>query len=322
MLQRAISGIKPTGTPHLGNFVGMIQPAISLQKTHELFLFVADLHALTTNRNPKELKHSSREAAATLLAAGLDPLQSVLFRQSDVSEVTELAWHLSCVTGLGLMLRSHAYKAAQDKGEQINFGTFSYPMLMAADILLYDTDVVPVGKDQCQHVEMAQDIASHFNTVYGNCVKRPEPLVRTEVQTVVGTDGRKMSKSYRNTIDVFLPTKKLRKAVMEIVTDSATVAEPKTPESCNVFKLFQAVASPDEVAEMARRYQSGSFGYGEAKQKLFEVLESSIAPQREKYEWLLNHPDYLEDVLHSGSKRAKQASAVVLQRVREAVGVE
>lgn len=322
MPRRAISGIKPTGTPHLGNLVGMIQPAVSLQETHELFLFVADLHALTTSRNPLGLKAATREVAATLLSAGLDPLRSVLFRQSDVSEVTELMWHLSCVAGLGLMLRSHAYKASQDKGEQINFGTFSYPMLMAADILLYDTDVVPVGKDQLQHVEMAQDIASHFNAAYGPCVKRPEPFVRTEVQTVIGTDGRKMSKSYGNTIDVFLPTKELRKAIMGIVTDSATVAESKIPEACNVFKLFQAIASPDEVAEMAQKYRDGGFGYGEAKQKLFHALEAKIAPQREHYNRLLNHPDYLEDILRDGGKKAKQTSATVLQRVREAVGIE
>jgi tryptophanyl-tRNA synthetase len=321
MSKRAISGIKPTGTPHLGNLVGMIQPAIALQESHELFLFVADLHALTTNRNPAELKRSTRVVTATLLAAGLDPSRSVLFRQSDIAEVTELAWHLSCVTGLGLMLRSHAYKAAQEKGEQISFGTFSYPMLMAADIILYDTDVVPVGKDQLQHVEMAQDIVSHFNSAYGSLLKRPEPLVRKEVETIVGTDGRKMSKSYGNTIDVFLPPKKLRKAIMGIVTDSATVAEPKDPENCNVFKLFRAVATPKQVEDMAQKYRDGGFGYGEAKQQLFNVLEDSVAPKRESYCKHLDDSSYLEDVLREGAEKAKRVSSEVLHRVREVVGI-
>jgi tryptophanyl-tRNA synthetase len=321
MFKRAISGIKPTGTPHLGNWFGMIQPAVALQETHDLFLFVADFHALTTSRDRAALKASTREVAATLLAAGLDPHKSTLFKQSDVPEVCELAWHLSCVTGLGLMKRSHAYKAAEQKGEEISFGTFSYPALMAADIVLYDADVVPVGKDQVQHIEMTQDMVTRFNTEYGPRLKRPEQLVRENVQTITGTDGRKMSKSYGNTIEVFLPPKKLKKAIMGIVTDSAGVSDPKDPEKCNVFNLYRAVASESGVEEMTRRYREGGFGYGEAKLCLFETLDRTLEPVRERYLNLMSPTSELDDVLREGGVKAKEASRFVLQRVRMGVGL-
>ena len=220
---RALSGIKPTGTPHLGNYFGMLQPAIALQDSHEAFYFVADYHALTTGREAAVLRRTSLEITATFLALGLDPTRAVFFRQSDVPEVVELAWHLSCVTGVGLLMRAHAYKAAVEKGEggSLSSGTFFYPVLMAADILLYDSGVVPVGRDQVQHIEMAQDMAGHLNALYGDCLRRPEPLVRAEVATIPGLDGQKMSKSYQNTIELFLPEKALRKVVKTIKTDGA-----------------------------------------------------------------------------------------------------
>jgi len=321
--KRSLSGIKPTGTPHLGNYFGMIEPAVALQETHEAYYFVADLHALTTGRDPARLKASSHEVAATMLAAGLDPARATLFRQSDVPEVVELAWHLGCVTGLGLLLRAHAYKAAEQEGKahEISFGTFAYPVLMAADILLYDADVVPVGKDQVQHIEMAQDMAGHLNTLYGPCLRRPEPLVRPEVQTIVGTDGRKMSKSYGNTIDVFLSSKALRKAVMGIKTDSTPVEDPKDPETCNVFQLYRLTATAAEVAEMAAQYRAGGYGYGHAKQALYEALDRQLTPQRERYADLMARPDTLEDILRGGASRARVVAREVLDRVRRGVGL-
>ncbi len=321
--KRSLSGIKPTGTPHLGNYFGMIEPAVALQETHEAFYFVADLHALTTGRDPVRLRESSHEVAATMLAAGLDPDRATLFRQSDVPEVVELAWHLGCVTGLGLLFRAHAYKAAEQEGKahEISFGTFAYPVLMAADILLYDADVVPVGKDQVQHIEMAQDMAGHLNALYGPCLRRPEPFVRPEVQTIVGTDGRKMSKSYGNTIDVYLPPKALRKAVMGIKTDSTPVEDPKDPEGCNVFQLYRITATVPEVEAMAAQYRAGGYGYGHAKQSLYEALDRRLAPQRERYAALMGHPDTLEDILRTGAGRARAVARGVLDRVRSGVGL-
>jgi tryptophanyl-tRNA synthetase len=321
--KRSLSGIKPTGTPHLGNYFGMIEPAVALQETHEAYYFVADLHALTTGRDPARLRASTHEVAATMLAAGLDPARATLFRQSDVPEVMELAWHLGCVTGLGLLLRAHAYKAAEQEGRanEISFGTFAYPVLMAADILLYDADVVPVGRDQVQHIEMAQDMAGHLNAHYGPVLRRPEPLVRPEVQTIVGTDGRKMSKSYGNTIDVYMPPKALRKAVMGIKTDSTPVEDPKEPEGCNVFQLYQLVATPAEVAEMAAQYRAGGYGYGHAKQALYEALERRVGPQREAYTKLMANPAGLEDILRDGAARARVVARGVLERVRAGIGL-
>ncbi|MEZ4406277.1 MAG: tryptophan--tRNA ligase [Polyangiales bacterium] len=321
--KRSLSGIKPTGTPHIGNLLGMIQPAIALQETHEAYYFVADLHALTTGRDPKVLRQSTYEVTATFLALGLDPKRSVFWRQSDVPEVVELAWHLGCVTNLGLLLRAHAYKAAEEKNEegQLSSGTFFYPVLMAADILAYDADVVPVGKDQVQHIEMAQDMAGHLNAIYGECLHRPEPLVRPEVHTIPGTDGRKMSKSYQNTIDIFLADKPLRKAVMTIKTDSTPVEDPKDPETCNVFQLYRLVATPDETAALAAKYRGGNYGYGHAKQELFEALVRHLGPARERYNALLADTAHLDDVLADGAARARVVARDVLERVRAKVGL-
>ena len=320
---RSLSGIKPTGTPHLGNYFGMVRPAIALQETHDALYFVADYHALTTGRDAATLRRTSLEITATFLALGLDPARAVFFRQSDVPEVLELAWHLSCVTGVGLLMRAHAYKAALDRGDAgtLPSGTFFYPVLMAADILLYDSDVVPVGRDQVQHIEMAQDMAGHLNAIYGDCLRRPEPLVSAEVATIPGLDGQKMSKSYQNTIEVFLPEKALRKAVKAIKTDGAGLEDPKDPDADNVFALYKLVASPDEVADMAARYRAGGFGYGHAKERLADALDAHLAAPRERYRALLADPSSLEDVLHDGARRARSIARDTLERVRERVGL-
>ncbi len=321
---RALSGIKPTGTPHLGNYFGMIQPAIALQETHEAYYFVADYHALTTGRDPAVLRRASHEITATFLALGLDPAGAVFFRQSDVPEVLELAWQLACVTNMGLLQRAHAYKAALEKGDanELPAGTFFYPVLMAADILAYDSAVVPVGRDQLQHIEMAQDMAGHLNAAYGNVLRRPEALVRAEVPTVPGIDDRKMSKSYGNTIDIFLPSEKaFLKVAKQIKTDSKGVDEPKDPEGSTLVALYRLVATREQSDDMAARYRAGGYGYGHAKDALGKALEAHFGPARERYNALLARPDELDDVLAEGAKRARAVAREVVGRVREKVGL-
>lgn len=323
-LPRALSGIKPTGMPHIGNYLGMIRPAIALQETHEAFYFIADYHALTTERSADAMRRHSLDIAATFLALGLDPKRATLYRQSDVPEVLELAWLLGCVTNMGLLERAHVYKAAQDKGEAnlLPVGTFYYPVLMAADILIYDSDVVPVGKDQVQHVEMAQDMAQKLNFAYGEgTMKRPEALVRRETETVVGTDGRKMSKSYDNTIPLFLAPKPLKKAIMAIVSDSAPVEAPKDPETNSVFQLYRLFATREETDALAARFRAGGLGYGHAKQALVDVLERELGPARTRYDELCADPGSLEQVLREGAARARAVAAPVMERVRSRVGL-
>ncbi len=321
--KRSLSGIKPSGPPHLGNYLGMIRPAIDLQETHDAFYFVADYHSLTTTHSARLLREHTYDITAVFLAFGLDPSRAVLWRQSDVPEVTELSWILSCVTSMGMLERAHAWKAAKDRGNegaQVH-GLFAYPVLMAADILLYDSDVVPVGKDQVQHVEMARDMAQRVNHLFGDCLRLPAASVREEVQTILGLDGRKMSKSYGNTIPVFLPPKKLRKQLMKIATDSKTMEEPKDPDTSTIFELYQLFATPEEVAEMADRFRAGGYGYGHAKQTLFESMNGHLTPFREAYERLRPNEDALEDVLAAGAERAREVARPVLERVRSAVGL-
>jgi tryptophanyl-tRNA synthetase len=321
---RALTGIKPTGAPHLGNLLGMIEPAIALQETHEAYYFIADYHALTTGRDPVLLRRSSLEITATFLALGLDPKRAVFFRQSDVPEVLELAWFLGCVTGVGLLQRAHAYKAALEAGAlgEFGVGTFYYPVLMAADILLYDTDVVPVGRDQVQHIEMAQDMAGHLNALYGNVLRRPEPLVAAEVAVVPGLDGRKMSKSYHNTIPIFPDdAKAFEKFAKLVVTDSKGLDEPKDPDACTVYQLYKLVASPAESAEMAERLRGTGYGYGHAKMALARALERRLGPARDRYRDWLARPDDLHDVLADGATRARRVAHEVLGRTRERVGL-
>jgi len=300
----------------------MIRPAIDLQDSHDAFYFVADYHALTSLHDPEVMRGWTYDATAVFMAFGLDPSRATFWRQSDVPEVCELTWILSCMTSMGLLERAHAYKAARDRGEAgaINHGVFSYPVLMAADILIYDSDVVPVGKDQVQHIEMSRDMAQRINHVFGDCLKLPRAAVREQVQTIVGTDGQKMSKSYDNTIPVFLSPKKLRKACMAIVTDSASLEDPKDPDTCNVFALYRLFASGEQQAELATRYREGGLGYGHAKQALFEVMDAELGPYREAYERLRADEAALEDVLRDGAQRARATAREVLDRVRSQIG--
>lgn len=321
--KRSLSGIKPSGPPHLGNYLGMIQPAIALQEDHEAYYFVADLHSLTSTHDPKLVREHTYDVTAVFLAFGLDPANAVFWRQSDVPEVCELTWILSCLTPMGLLERAHAWKAAKDRGNpgaQVH-GLFAYPVLMAADILLYDSDVVPVGKDQIQHVEMTRDMAEKFNRIFGETFKLPAASVRKEVQTIIGTDGRKMSKSYNNTIPVFLPAKKLRKAIMRIETDSKGLEDVKDPDNCNVQTLYRLFASPDAIEEMNANYRGGGYGYGHAKQALFEVMNEFLTPFRDRYVALRADEDTLEDVLVAGSKRAREVALPLVETVRLRTGV-
>jgi tryptophanyl-tRNA synthetase len=320
---RALSGIKPTGMPHIGNYLGMIRSAIELQETHDAFYFIADYHALTTARSAPEMRSHSNAIAAAFLALGLDPVRATLYRQSDVPEVLELAWHLACVTNMGFLERAHVYKAAEEKGEAnlLPVATFYYPVIMAADILIVDSDIVPVGKDQLQHVEMAQDMAQKVNAIYGEVLHRPEPFVRGAIETVVGTDGRKMSKSYDNTIPLFMPTKPLRKAIMAIVTDSQPVAAPKDPETNSIYRLYKLFATTEESEAFAKRYRAGGLGYGVAKQALYEVLERELGPARVRYEQLMADQTALERVLADGAARVRTIAHEVVGRVRAKVGL-
>lgn len=320
---RSLSGIKPSGTPHLGNYLGMIRPAIALQEEFDAFYFVADLHALMSTHDPRRMREHTLEIAAIFLAFGLDPGRAVLWRQSDVPEVCELSWILSCVTSMGMLERAHAWKAAKDRGNEgaEPHGLFAYPVLMAADILLYDSEVVPVGKDQVQHVEMCRDMAIRWNQLFGGGLRVPRAVVREEVHTIPGTDGRKMSKSYNNTISLVLPPKALKKALLAIQTDSKGMEEPKDPDTCNVFALYRLFATPEQQAELAAKYRAGNFGYGHAKLALLDVMDAHLAPYRDRYEALRRDEGMLEDILAQGATRARAVALPVLERVRTATGL-
>lgn len=331
---RSLSGIKPTGQPHWGNYFGMIQPAVSLATEADAYYFIADYHALTTVRDAEALRADSYDIAATMIACGLDPTKSVLWRQSDVPEVCELTWMLSCVTGMGLVERAHAYKDARAKEKEPNFGLVTYPVLMAADILLYDSDVVPVGKDQVQHLEMARDMAGYFNAQFlgnigydnegnwdGRGLKRPAARVQANTAVVPGLDGRKMSKSYGNHIPLFVGKKQLRKRIMAIKTDSTPLEDPKEPETCNVFQMYKLFSTAEEQAELAAKYRGGNFGYGHAKLELFAKANDHFAPRRERFNELMADKDTLEDILRDGAKRARATAEPVMERVRSAVGL-
>jgi tryptophanyl-tRNA synthetase len=318
---RSLTGIKPTGMPHLGNYLGMIRPALEMTSSHQAFYFIADYHALTTLRSREDIARYTREVTAAWLALGLDPEHTILFKQSDVPEVCELSWFLGCVTPLGMLKRAHAFKDAEAKGVDINGGTFFYPVLMAADILAYDSDVVPVGKDQKQHVEMARDMAIAFNHYFGEVLRIPEPVIRPDVATIPGTDGRKMSKSYDNTIPLFLPAKQLRKAIMRIKTDSTPLEEPKDPDTCSVFELYRLFGTAEGIADLAARYRAGGMGYGHAKLELFEVMEAHFAGPRERFQHYLAHPETINDILEDGGQRARSVARATLSRVRDATGI-
>ena len=325
----SLTGIKPTGIPHLGNFLGSIQPALQLAGQTRAVYFIADWHALTSLRDGKALKELSRRLAATWLACGLNPEEVVFFRQSDVPELAELNWYLSCYTSKGLLNRAHAFKAKMDANreagrdpeEGINAGLYNYPVLMAADILMFGSDLVPVGADQKQHVEIARDIAAAFNHVHGNIFTLPEPMIREQVKTVPGIDGRKMSKSYDNEIPIFAPGNEIRKKVMRIVTDSLRPEDPKDPDSCNVFNIFKHFAAEERVAQREAQYREGGVGYGEMKEELVEVLEKAFAPQREIYDSLMADPEKIETILARGAETARKIGSRRMEKVRRKLGV-
>ncbi len=322
MALRALTGIKPTGTIHLGNYLGAVRPGLALQDRYTAYYFVADYHALTTQDDPEALRRASREIAATYLACGLDPAAHVLFRQSDVPEVAELTWILACNTGFGWLERGHAVKAAREAGKAINVGTWLYPVLMAADILLYDSNVVPVGRDQKQHVEIARDIARGVNTRFGeDTLVVPEVAIQEGGAAVPGLDGRKMSKTYDNVIPLWAPSKRLRKRIMKIKTDSRGVDDPKDPDTDTTFQLYTLFASPEQIAELREAYLRGGLGYGHAKQALFEAVDAHLAEPRERYHHWMDHPAELDAVLAHGAERARTAARATMARLRERVGL-
>lgn len=321
MAQRVLTGIKPTGMPHIGNLLGMYRPALAMQDEAEGYFFVASYHALTSMRDPDLLRAQTLDVAANWLALGLDPNKSVIWAQHDVPEVTELAWILACITSKGMMDKAHAFKDAAAKGKEVNIGLYTYPILMAADILAFDSHIVPVGKDQKQHVEMARDMAQRFNHLFGETLVVPEAKIRDDVAIVPGLDGQKMSKSYNNTIEIFLPSKKLKKKIMGIVTDSKGVDEAKDPETCNVFALYKLFATAEQQAELAERYRAGGLGYGHAKQALFEVLDGQIEEARGRYDHLMGHPDEIQAVLDAGAQKARKTARTTMDRVRAATGL-
>jgi len=318
---RILSGIQPSGVLHIGNYFGMMRPAIELQKEGETFYFIADYHALTSVRNPEALRENSRRVALDFLACGLDPERAALFRQSDVPQVTELAWILSTVAPMGLLERAHSYKDKLARGLASTVGLFSYPVLMAADILIYDSDAVPVGKDQKQHVEITRDLAVKINETYGQVFKLPEPRINPDTQVVPGLDGQKMSKSYGNNIDIFGDEKETRKRVMSIVTDSVPVEAPKDPERSTIVQLYSLFATKDEIANMKDRFKKGGTGYGDFKKELFEKLWGYFAPMRKRRDEILRDKSYIDNVLARGAKRANEIACQVMSRVRAAVGL-
>ena len=318
---RILSGIQPSGVLHIGNYFGMMRPAIELQKQGETFYFIADYHALTSLRDPKALRENSRQVAIDFLACGLDPEKSALFRQSDVPQTTELAWILSTVTPVSRLELAHSYKDKIARGMAANAGLFTYPVLMAADILIYDSDAVPVGKDQRQHIEITRDIATRINETYGQVFKLPEPRINPQTETVPGIDGQKMSKSYGNNIDIFGSEKEMRKRVMSIVTDSTPVEAPKDPDKSTIVQLYSLFASRDEVASMRERFKKGGTGYGDFKKELFDKLWEYFAPMRNRREELERDKNYIDSVLANGAKRANEIADQVMARVRKAVGL-
>ncbi len=319
--RRMLSGVQPTGKLHLGNYFGAIKQHIELQNEGEAFYFIADYHSLTTIRDPEVLRQNIRDVALDYLALGLDPNKAVFFRQSDIPEVTELTWVLSTITNMGLLERAVSYKEKVEKGIEASVGLFMYPILMASDILIVRSHVVPVGHDQVQHIEMTADIAGRFNRAYGEVF--PIPGYRLDKGSKVpGTDGQKMSKSYGNIIEIFAEGKALRKSVMGIVTDSTPVADPKDPEKCTVFALYSLFASPDEKAALAERYRAGGMGYGEAKQGLLEKIESYFACPRDRRKQLAQRPDAIEDILRAGAKRARAEAQKTMTLVRQAIGLK
>ncbi len=321
-MARILTGIQSTGTPHLGNILGAILPAIDMayKAENDSFLFIADLHSLTQIKNGDELRANTLSTAAVWLACGIDPEQTAFYRQSDVPEVAELAWYLMCFCPVSRLNLAHSFKDKSDRLEDVNAGLFTYPMLMAADILLYDADIVPVGKDQLQHLEMTRDVAARFNSKMGETFVLPKDDVQKDTMLIPGTDGEKMSKSRENTINVFLPEKKLRKQIMSIATDSKGLDDVKDPLTCNVFALYQMLADKQAVNQMTVNYSENGYGYGHAKQELFELILSKFFKERKRYSFLMENPDQIEKALTLGADKARKVAKEVLKRTREKLG--
>ncbi|HEX9825322.1 MAG TPA: tryptophan--tRNA ligase [Flavobacteriaceae bacterium] len=321
-MARILTGIQSTGTPHLGNILGAILPAIEMSKNidNDSFLFIADMHALTQIKDPQELRNNTYSTAAAWLAFGLDIEKTVFYRQSDVPQVTELTWYLSCFYPYQRLTLAHSFKDKANRLEDVNAGLFTYPMLMAADILLYDANIIPVGKDQLQHIEMTRDVASRFHAKLGETFVIPEADVQEEMMLIPGTDGEKMSKSKGNIIDIFLDDKKLRKQIMSIQTDSTPLEAPKNWKTCNCFAIYKLLASKDEVETMKANYENGGYGYGQAKQALFELIIEKFATPRERYAYYMDRLDEIDSALAIGAEKAKLIADDVLKRVRSKVG--
>ena len=321
-MARILTGIQSTGTPHLGNLLGAIIPAVALSQDakNESLFFIADLHSFTTIHDAETLKENTYTTAAAWLAFGFDTDKNLFYRQSDVTEVTELTWFLNCFTPYPMLANAHSFKEKADKLSCVNSGLFTYPVLMAADILLYDAEIVPVGKDQMQHLEMTRDIAGAFNHKYPNSFVIPETKVDKRVMVVPGTDGQKMSKSYNNDIDIFLSDKKLRKQIMGIKTDSTPMEDVKIAENCNVFQLYKLLATEKKTAEMKAKYAAGNFGYGHAKQELFELICDKFSNEREKFNNLMENKNIIEEGLQKGAEKARVIAQEVLKRVRKNIG--
>ncbi|HEX7010992.1 MAG TPA: tryptophan--tRNA ligase [Phycisphaeraceae bacterium] len=322
-MKRVLSGIQPSGQLHLGNYAGAIRQFVEMQNSHEMFIFIASYHALTSTRDPQELRRNIQQVAIDYLAFGIDPARTHLYRQQDVPQVTELAWLLACVCPKHMMDKATSFKDKVAKGLPASIGLYTYPILQAADILCVDADLVPVGEDQRQHVEIARDLAQKFNHHYGEVFKLPEVMIRQGAGIVPGTDGQKMSKSYGNTIDPFEDEKPLRRRIMRIPTDSTPVEEPKDPEKDTVFRIFRALAGPDDprTQELAQRYRAGGMGYGEAKRALFELILDHFGPARERRKQLMADPGYVERVLQQGAQTAREQISQVVARARQAVGL-
>ncbi len=316
-----LSGIQPSGTVHLGNYFGMMRPAIELQDKGLPLLFIADYHALTTIPRPDELKSRIFDLAVDFLALGLDPEKTIFFRQSQVPQVTQLTWILSCITPMGLLERCHSYKDKTSKGIPANHGLFAYPVLMAADILIYNSNIVPVGKDQKQHVEVARDIALKFNGIYGDVFTLPEPMIREDVAVIPGIDGQKMSKSYGNTIEIFGNEKEILKKIMSIKTDSTPLEEPKNPDNCPVFAIYKQLATEVQINDIKKKYLAGNYGYGHAKKELCEAFKTYFAPFNSKRKDLANNPDFVESTLKKGEEKAREIASSTMKNVLNAIGL-
>ena len=321
-MSRILTGVQSTGTPHLGNLLGAILPAVAMANNpeNESFLFIADMHSLTQIKDGNQLRENTYSTAATWLACGIDISKTIFYRQSDIPEVTELSWYLSCYFPYQRLTLAHSFKDKADRLGDVNAGLFSYPMLMAADILLYDAEIIPVGKDQLQHLEMTRDVANRINHIIGDTLIAPQAKISENTQLIPGIDGEKMSKSRDNIINIFLPDKKLRKQIMKIQTDSKQLEDPKDPDTDNVFAIYKLLASETQIAEMRANYEGGNYGYGHAKQALYELIIEQFAAIRTKYNHYMENRNEIDEALAIGAKKARLVAKDVLQRVREKIG--